>query len=147
GEGAGHRGRYVARMAPEPSALPVFPRYELPLQFEVISRVASCCDIPLPTLRWNEPESGVLGTPFFVMDQVDGRIPLDNPPYVFTGWLLEATPEERARLQRASVAILAKLHAIPDPAARFPALRSPAGQDALRCHVARQRDYYQWALA
>ena len=39
------------------------------------------------------------------MDQVDGRIPLDNPPYVFTGWLLEATPSERARLQRASIAI------------------------------------------
>jgi hypothetical protein len=32
-----------------------FPRYDLPLQFEVISAVASCCDIPLPTLRWNEP--------------------------------------------------------------------------------------------
>jgi hypothetical protein len=23
---------------------------------------------------------------------VDGQIPLDNPPYVFTGWLLEAAP-------------------------------------------------------
>ncbi|MGA9556574.1 MAG: hypothetical protein WBR11_06960, partial [Terriglobales bacterium] len=50
---------------------------------------------------------GPLGTPFFVMDQVDGRVPLDNPPYVFTGWLLEATPEERAALQRSSIALLA----------------------------------------
>jgi aminoglycoside phosphotransferase (APT) family kinase protein len=141
------RGRYVARMAPEPSAMPVFPRYDLPLQFDVISRVAACCDVPLPALRWNEPDGGPLGTPFFVMDQVDGRIPLDNPPYVFTGWLLEAAPQERGRLQRASVAILAKLHAIPEPAARFPALRPPPGTDALRCHVARQRDYYRWALA
>ena len=147
GEGAGHRGRYVARMAPEPSALPVFPRYELPLQFEVISRVASCCDIPLPTLRWNEPEGGVLGTPFFVMDQIDGRIPLDNPPYVFTGWLLEAAPEDRARLERASVAILAKVHAITEPTTRFPGLRPPAGVDALRYHLAQQQDYYRWALA
>jgi aminoglycoside phosphotransferase (APT) family kinase protein len=147
GEGPQHNGRYVARMAPEPSAVPVFPRYDLPTQFEVISGVAACCDVPLPTLRWNEPDGGPLGTPFFVMDQVDGRIPLDNPPYVFTGWLLEATPDERAQLQQASVAILAKLHAIPDPAARFPALRPPAGQDALRWHLARQRDYYDWALA
>jgi aminoglycoside phosphotransferase (APT) family kinase protein len=115
GGGPLDRGRYVARMAPEPSAMPVFPRYDLPLQFEVISRVAACCDIPLPALRWNEPDGGALGTPFFVMDQVDGRIPLDNPPYVFTGWLLEAAPAERARLQRASVAILAKLHAIREP--------------------------------
>ena len=147
GESPPRRGRYVARMAPEPSAVPVFPRYDLPAQFEMISRVAACCDIPLPALRWNEPDGGALGTPFFVMDQVDGQIPLDNPPYVFTGWLLEATPGERARLQRASVAILAKVHAIPGAAARFPALRPPAGRDALRCHVAQQRDYYRWALA
>ena len=145
--GAPRRGRFVARMAPEPSAMPVFPRYDLPVQFEVISRVAACCDIPLPKLRWNEPDGGALGTPFFVMDQVDGRVPLDNPPYVFTGWLLEAALRERARLQRASVAILARLHAIAEPAARFPALRPAAGRGALRCHVAGQHDYYRWALA
>jgi len=127
--------------------VPVFPSYDLPAQFEVISQVAARCDIPLPALRWNEPDGGPLGTPFFVMDQVDGQIPLDNPPYVFTGWLLDAAPEERARLQRASVAILARLHAIAAPAAAFPALRPPAGQDALRCHVGRQHDYYRWALA
>jgi aminoglycoside phosphotransferase (APT) family kinase protein len=100
GEGsgiAGHSGRYVARMAPEPSAR--------------------------------------------------GRIPPDNPPYVFTGWLLDAAPEDRARLQSASVAILAKVHAIPEPAARFPGLRPPAGVDALRYHLAQQEDYYRWALS
>jgi aminoglycoside phosphotransferase (APT) family kinase protein len=146
-DGPRRSGAYVARMAPEASAVPVFPRYDLPAQFEVISRVAARCDVPLPALRWNEPDGGALGTPFFVMDQVDGRIPLDNPPYVFTGWLLEATPEERGVLQRASVAVLAKLHAIPDAAAAFPMLRPPAGQDALRYHVAQQRGYYRWALA
>ncbi len=147
GEGAQRHGAYVARMAPEASAVPVFPSYDLPTQFEVISGVAERCNIPLPKLRWNEPEGGALGTPFFVMDQVEGRIPLDNPPYVFTGWLLEAAPEERAQLQRASVAILTQVHAIPDAAASFPALRPPAGEDALRCHVDGQRDYYRWALA
>jgi aminoglycoside phosphotransferase (APT) family kinase protein len=146
GGGAQRRGSYVARMAPEASAVPVFPRYDLPVQFEVISRVAAFCDIPLPALRWNEPDGGPLGTPFFVMDQVDGRIPLDNPPYVFGGWLLEAAPEERARLQRASVHVLAKVHAIPGPAAAFPALAPPDGQDALRYHLGQQRDYYRWAL-
>jgi aminoglycoside phosphotransferase (APT) family kinase protein len=147
GAGTEQHGSYVARMAPEGSAVPVFPRYDLPAQFEVISRVATCCGIPLPKLRWNEPDGGALGTPFFVMDQVDGRIPLDNPPYVFTGWLLEAAPEERAVLQRASIRILAELHAIPDPVAAFGLLRPPGGTDALRHHVDQQRDYYQWALA
>jgi aminoglycoside phosphotransferase (APT) family kinase protein len=144
--GAG-TGFYVARMAPEASAVPVFPRYDLPAQFEVISRVAACCDVPLPALRWNEPAGGPLGTPFFVMDQVDGRVPRDNPPYVFTGWLLDAAAEDRARLERASVAILARLHAIPEPAVAFGGLRPPGGTDALRYHVGQQRAYYRWALA
>jgi aminoglycoside phosphotransferase (APT) family kinase protein len=146
-DGAERRGAYVARMAPEASAVPVFPRYDLPEQFEVISAVAARCDVPLPTLRWNEPGGGALGTPFFVMDQVAGRVPLDNPPYVFGGWLLEATAQERARLQRASVGVLARLHGIADPAVAFPALRPPGGRDALRYHVEQQRDYYRWALA
>jgi aminoglycoside phosphotransferase (APT) family kinase protein len=115
-------------------------------QYELISQVAARCQIPLPALRWNEPDGGPLGSPFFVMDQVEGRIPLDNPPYVFAGWLLEATPEERARLQHASVEILVRLHAIDDPAAAFPMLRPPPGIDALHWHFCRQRDYYQWAL-
>ena len=145
--GGGRSGAYVARMAPEAGAVPVFPSYDLPAQFEVIGQVAARCGIPLPALRWNEPDGGPLGTPFFVMDQVDGQIPLDNPPYVFTGWLLEATPEERARLQRASIAVLAEVHAIDGPAAVFPALRPPPGRDALRWHVSQQHDYYRWALA
>jgi aminoglycoside phosphotransferase (APT) family kinase protein len=145
--GTAGRGAYVARLAPEASAVPVFPRYDLPAQFEVISQVAARCGIPLPKLRWNEPDGGALGTPFFVMDQVDGRVPLDNPPYVFAGWLLEAAPEERARLQRASVAVLAQVHAIAEPAAAFGVLAPPGGTDALRYHVDQQHDYYRWALA
>jgi aminoglycoside phosphotransferase (APT) family kinase protein len=127
--------------------MPVFPSYDLPAQFQVISQVAGRCDIPLPRLRWNVPDGGPLGTPFFVMDQVDGLVPRDNPPYVFGGWLLDAAPAERERLQRASVDILARVHAIPDPAAAFPVLRPPRGMTGLRHHVEGQRDYYRWALA
>ena len=144
--GAG-TGFYVARMAPEASAVPVFPRYDLPGQFDLIARVAASLRRAAARLRWNEPDGEPLGTPFFVMDQVDGRVPLDNPPYVFAGWLLEAAAAERARLEQASVAILAPLHAIPEPAAAFPGLRPPDGTDALRHHVDQQRAYYRWALA
>jgi aminoglycoside phosphotransferase (APT) family kinase protein len=142
----GH-GRYVARMAPEDTAVPVFPRYDLPGQFDLIERVSARCDVPVPRLRWNAPDGGPLGTPFFVMDQVDGRVPLDNPPYVFGGWLLDATAQERADLQNSSLRILAKLHAIAGPHSAFPALSPPAGLDSLRWHVRQQHDYYQWALA
>jgi aminoglycoside phosphotransferase (APT) family kinase protein len=144
-EGETHcAGSYVARMAPETGAVPVFPTYDLPGQYDLISAVAQHSSIPVPRLRWNEPDGGPLGTPFFVMDQVAGRVPRDNPPYVFGGWLYDSTPEERAGLQRKSVEILAQLHAIDNPAAAFSWL-VPAG-DALRAHVEGQRRYYQWAL-
>jgi aminoglycoside phosphotransferase (APT) family kinase protein len=109
--GAPQRGAYVARMAPEQSAIPVFPRYDLPGQFRLIDEVSKRCGVPLPALRWNQPDGDPLGTAFFVMDQVEGRVPLDNPPYVFGGWLLDATPNERAQLERASVKIVSDLHA------------------------------------
>jgi aminoglycoside phosphotransferase (APT) family kinase protein len=147
GQGGGSSGSYVARMAPEADAVPVFPSYDLTTQYELISRLAARCAIPLPQLRWNAPDGGPLGTPFFVMDRVDGRIPLDNPPYVLGGWLLEATPAERSRLQRASVQILATLHAMPAAVAAVPALQPPYGRDSLRHHVEQQRAYYHWALA
>jgi aminoglycoside phosphotransferase (APT) family kinase protein len=137
---------YVARLAPEDSALPVFPSYDLSAQFEVIGEVAKRSQVPVPRLRWNEPDGGPLGTPFFVMDQIDGRVPMDNPPYVFGGWLLDATPQERATLQQQSIAILAGLHAIPDPHSAFAVLRPPDGQDSLRAHVDSQAAYYDWAL-
>ena len=140
------QGAYVARLAPETSAVPVFPKYDLPAQYELIKAVSARCGAPLPALRWNEPDGGPLGTPFFVMDQVTGRIPLDNPPYVFAGWLYDATPEERAELRDASVAVLAELHSITDPRAAFPWLVPPSGQNSLRAHVEGQREYYRWAL-
>ena len=145
--GTDRHGAYVARLAPEASAVPVFPRYDLATQFEVISQVAAHSDVPVPAVRWYEPDEQVLGTPFFVMDQVDGWVPLDNPPYVFTGRLLDSGAGDLARLQRSSVGVLAGLHAIAEPAAVFPALRPPGQADTLRWHVDQQRDYYRWALS
>jgi aminoglycoside phosphotransferase (APT) family kinase protein len=145
--GTPQRGAYVARMAPEQSAVPVFARYDLPGQYRLIEEVSKRCQVPLPRLRWNQPDGEPLGTAFFVMDQVDGRVPLDNPPHVFGGWLLDASPQEREQLEHASVKILADLHAIADPAGSFGWLRPPPGRDSLRWHVDQQYDYYRWAMA
>jgi aminoglycoside phosphotransferase (APT) family kinase protein len=146
-QGAARRGSFVARLAPEQSAVPVFPSYDLTTQYEVISKVAAARVVPVPRLRWHEPDGGPVGTPFFVMDQVPGRTPLDNPPYVFGGWLLEATQAERDALQRASVRILANLHTIMEPEVAFACLRPRAGTDTLRSHVDAQHEYYRWTIS
>jgi aminoglycoside phosphotransferase (APT) family kinase protein len=132
----------VVRMPPDSSAFPVFPSYDLRMQFDVISAVAAHSDVPVPELFWLEESPEALGAPFIVMRRVHGQVPTDNPPYVFAGWFFEATPEQRAQLQDAALDVLARLHAIEAPLDRFPALA--AGEDALRAHVDGQRRYYEW---
>ena len=140
------RGSYVVRMAPEPGSLPVFETYDLATQFAVMSEVAAHTDVPVPPLAWLETDASVLGTPFFVMQRVDGRIPEDNPPYVFVGWLFDATPQERLRLAHNTVDIIARIHALPDPADRFPALAPPSAGSALQRQFEADRAWYRWAL-
>ncbi|MEU1985649.1 phosphotransferase family protein [Nocardia sp. NPDC019395] len=142
--GAPRQGSYVARMVPEAGAFPVFRDYDLPLQYRILTEIADHTDVPVPRLRWLETDSDVCGAPFFVMDRVEGRIPGDNPPYVFAGWLYDATVAERTELSRNTVDILARIHAITEPGRRFPELDGP--RSALRRHLAAQRDWYQWAL-
>ncbi|MGY1944615.1 phosphotransferase family protein [Nocardia asiatica] len=144
---AGRRehGSFVARMAPEARSFPVFETYDLATQYQVMAGVAAASDVPLPGLCWLETDEKPLGTPFFVMRRIDGRVPTDNPPYVFVGWLFDASPAERLRLTHNTVEVIAKIHGIPEPAALFPMLSGPG--ESLRRHVAAQRSWYRWGLA
>jgi aminoglycoside phosphotransferase (APT) family kinase protein len=134
----------VARMPPAADAFPVFPSYDLRRQYDVIAGVAAATDVPVPELFWIEESPEALGGPFIVMGRVDGVVPTDNPPYVFGGWVLDATEEQRQRLQESSLRTLADIHAITDVATRFPDLAAEAGSDALRAMVDGQRAYYDW---
>ncbi|BAD58927.1 phosphotransferase family protein [Nocardia farcinica] len=143
--GRSEQGAFVARLAPDPRDFPVFHTYDLATQYHVMAGVAAATDVPVPQLYWLETDPAVLGTEFFVMRRVAGRIPTDNPPYVFLGWLFDATPEERALLATRTVETIAAVHAIPDAAAKFPMLDGPG--PALRRHVDWHRAWYDWALA
>lgn len=69
---------------------------------------------------------------------------MDNPPYVFTGWLLDADDDTRRAVQSTSVKVLADIHAITEPASKLPAMVAPAGVSSLRRHVENERAYYEW---
>ncbi|MEV6768211.1 phosphotransferase family protein [Nocardia sp. NPDC051030] len=138
-------GSFVARLAPEDSSFPVFETYDLETQFKVMAGVAEATDAPLPPLCWLETDPSVLGSPFLVMRRVDGRVPEDNPPYVFLGWLFDSTAEERYRLTRNTVEVIAKIHTIENPAEKFPMLACEGS--SLRKHFEDQKAWYNWALA
>lgn len=143
----GTHDRLVARLAPDDDAAPVFPQYDLAGQHRTMAEVAARSRVPVPPLVAYEPDVSVLGTEFVVMRRVDGVVPADIPPYTFgTGWIEEASADERARLQQGVVQVLADLHAIPDAPAAFPWLAPPSGTSALRAHVDAQRAYADWVL-
>jgi aminoglycoside phosphotransferase (APT) family kinase protein len=138
----------VARLAPDPDAAPLFPEYDLERQFLVMQTVGAHSSVPVPPRVGYEPDPTFVGTPFLVMERVDGIVPTDIPPYVFgSGWVADATDEERDRMQRASVDILVALHAIPDAVTTFPWLAPTDGRSPLRAHVDHERAFGDWVLA
>jgi aminoglycoside phosphotransferase (APT) family kinase protein len=138
--------RFAIRMTPAADAYPVFPEYDLGLQHRCLEVVREHTDVPVPDAPWFESDPSWMGSPFLVMRRVDGVAPADIPPYSMAGWIHDATPEQRAELQRVSVGVLAGLHTL-DPA-RHPLGfldRPQYGEAALDQQLAYQREYFEWA--
>jgi aminoglycoside phosphotransferase (APT) family kinase protein len=138
--------RYVARLEPQAGDHPVFAEYDLGLQFRCLRLVAEQTDVPVPATEWYEADADRVGSPFFVMDRIDGEAPSDNPPYVFGGWLVDADPLDRRRLQDGLVSVLARIHAIDLEVVDADFLARPRfGATPLDQHLGAQRHYYEWA--
>jgi aminoglycoside phosphotransferase (APT) family kinase protein len=151
--GATRRHRLVARVAPRTEDVPVFPGYDIPGQFETIRLVGDLTDVPVPEVWWCEPDPGPLGTPFFVMGRIDGRVPPDVMPYNFgDSWLYDAAAADQRHLQDATVDVLARLHEIERPEERFSFLAgfggaTTPGDSPLRRRVASTRAWYEFAAS
>ena len=150
-DGARQTKEYVARVAPAAEDMPVFPSYRLQDQYDAMRLAGDLAGVPVPTVGLIEPTGEVLGTPFFLMDRLDGAVPPDVLPYTFgDNWLYDAPAEQQAALQRSSVEVLAKLHGIPDAATTFafldPAVTGHAGATTLARNLAKLRAWYDYAL-
>jgi aminoglycoside phosphotransferase (APT) family kinase protein len=140
------RERYVVRLAPADGAYPVFPTYDLELQRRAMQLAAARTSAPVPAVPWHERDPAWLGSEFLVMTRIDGVAPSDVPPYVFTGWMVEATPGELARLQAGAVGVLAQLHVLDAEHDDLGFLARPEhGRGAIDQALGVQRAYYEWA--
>ncbi|WP_040808414.1 phosphotransferase family protein [Nocardia concava] len=146
--GAPQSVELIARMAPAPGDFPVYEHYDLQGQFDVMRIVAEASGVSVPKVRFLEPTGEVLGTPFLLMDRIDGLVPPDVMPYTFgDNWLFDATPEQQRQVQNSTLEALAKLHAIPDAATTFGFLdpRYP-GATLLERNLNRARAWYEFAV-
>ncbi|WP_407288868.1 phosphotransferase family protein [Streptomyces sp. BP-8] len=134
------------RLAADPAAYTVFPRYDMARQYRTMRLVAEHTDLPVPRTLWLEEDPAHLGAPFFVMARAGGRVPPDVMPYTYEGnWLHDATDAQRDGLEAASVSVLARLHdQVPVGAAEF--LDTAGTGGALHRHVEAQRAYYAWVV-
>lgn len=109
-EGGPQEQTWVVRVAP--TGYTLFPDPAFELQHAVLTALADKSSVPVPNVRWYEPDAGVLGAPFFVMDLVDGQVPPDNPPYHVSGWLHDVSPQVRERIWWGAIDTMAELHAL-----------------------------------
>lgn len=149
-DGERRTGEYVARVAPAQADVPVFREYRLQDQYDAMRLAGELTDVPVPAVRWFEQTGEVLGTPFFLMDRVEGIVPPDVMPYPFgDNWLYDADPADQDRLARGSIEAIVKLHAIADPTTTFgfldPAVSGNDGATPLARNLAKTRAWYEWA--
>jgi len=106
-EGAPHHEGIVVRRAPIGHR--VFPSYDIPRQHRIL-RILATTDVPVPRTPWLEEDPAILGSAFYVMERIEGRIPTDSPPYHVGGWVTEIAPAERSALWWSGLEVLARIH-------------------------------------
>ncbi|MDG2047185.1 MAG: phosphotransferase family protein [Halioglobus sp.] len=144
-DGQQRRESLVARLQPA-IARPVFPNYDLSLQYDVMAAIRLCSDIPVPELCGLETDRSLLGVQFYLMKRAEGRIPTDMPPYNMDGWMMhETSVEKRQHLWRAAVDTMARYHQLDYEKMGFSKLRVP-GKTALQQQLVYWENYLRWAL-
>lgn len=130
----------------QPTGLAVFPRYDVAQQYRVMDALRATA-VPVPAMLWLEPDPEPLGSPFFVMERVEGRIPTDTPPYHSGGWVTEIEPAERRALWEAGVDALAEIHRQDPGALGLDLLEAPPpASDTVEWQLAHWARYYEWAV-
>jgi aminoglycoside phosphotransferase (APT) family kinase protein len=105
-EGGGEK--LVARL--KPSGHTVFKDTDFEGEFRAIDALSKNTDVPMARSFEYEADESLFGVPFYVVGQVDGRIPSDNPPYAFGGWPADEPPEVQQQMWWSGLEAAAEIH-------------------------------------
>lgn len=132
-----------------PAANGLFRDYDLGVMARVQSRLGEVGGVPVAKVRWYEADSAVLGSPFYVMERVAGRVPTDNPSYHAGGWFGELPAAAQAESWYSGIAALVALHRLDPQADGFQFLvDAPWGMaldaDPGATRIAQWREFLRW---
>ncbi|KXS16478.1 APH-domain-containing protein [Gonapodya prolifera JEL478] len=97
--------RYVMRKKP-PGKLVSATAHQIEREYRVMDALEKHSDFPVPTMHCLCTGAGVLGTPFYIMEFIEGRIFADNS---IPG---DYTNEQRWSIWKACISTLAHLHSL-----------------------------------
>jgi len=98
--------------------------------------------VPVPPVLGFESDTSLLGSPFFLMAKIEGRVPGDQPPFNVEGWVVDLAPADRHKLWANFVAAMAQLHQVDHR--KFDFLQRPhLGSSGLEQEVRHWFRYYQ----
>jgi aminoglycoside phosphotransferase (APT) family kinase protein len=130
----------------EPLSFRVYPDPDIGRQVGILNALRAEGTVPVPQVLWFEPNPGVLGTPFFVMEKITGNTLPTFPSYNASGWLADATPAQREQAWVSAVQTLALVHKV--DAKWFSFLDSPSdGASGLDQQLTYWERYQQTQLA
>jgi aminoglycoside phosphotransferase (APT) family kinase protein len=136
------RRRLVARI--EPTGEGLFPTYDVGRQFDVMQALESSA-VPVPKALWMERDTTILGSPFLVMEHIEGHVPSDDPSFAASGWVLGLTPEQRRTLCDNAIAALVRVHQVDWRGRGLDWLRRPGTGTSAERELAYYEHFYHWA--
>ena len=136
--GREHHERLVARVVPPGPKL--FPSYDIGSEYRLLKALGERTELPVPEVRWLEPDPSVIGAPFMVQPFIAGRTLGDDPPFTATGWFVELSPEQQATVHDNGLRAIAALHAVDTDELGLEFL-----QNGLERHLDWLREFYEWA--
>ena len=132
---------YVVRI--QPKNFTVFLDDLFEQQFHVMQALHEQGRVRVAKTFWLERDPSLLGAKFFIMEKLSGRVPISMPPYSQTGWVADATPQQRRHLWESGVHQLAAIQSAPLEKFRF--LEGPAqARDGLEQEFDKYRRTVAW---
>lgn len=124
----------------------MFPDCDPAREYRIMSLLGEA-GAAVPRMFGYEPDSSVIGSPFYLMERIPGRLFVENPPYHIQGWVAECPPQDRAAMWYSGIDAFAVVHRLDWKALGFGFLdQSERGKDPLDQQMHYWNEYAQWIL-